>query len=69
MASPSFEETVFLIGDVDVQITGNKLPTKLQVLKVLFFHLRCLNRESSSLNEVIKEVLIFWSKAGIPTIR
>lgn len=60
-------ENIFLIGDVDSQIIGNKLPSKKQILKVLFFNMRRLNyslRESALL--VVKEVFIFWEKAGIP---
>lgn len=62
-------QKIFLIGDVDTQIIGNKLPSKLQVLKVLFFYLREMNqmtlRESAKL--VIKEVIIFWERARLPT--
>lgn len=70
MELPRLRQDIFLIGDVDIQIVGNKLPTKLQALKVLFFYLRCLKRDlSSSLSDVINEVLIFWNKAEIPTTR
>lgn len=61
------QENVYLIGDVNHQIVGNKLPNKKQVLKVLFFNMRRLNlslRESAIL--VVKKVIIFWDKAGIP---
>lgn len=64
-------QNIFLIGDIEFQIIGNKLPSKLQALKVLFFHLRDGNqmslRESATL--VVNEVLIFWQKAHLPTRR
>lgn len=59
---------IFLIGDIDTQIYGNKLPSQKQVLKVLFFNLRELKLmllESATL--AIKEVIIFWEKARLPT--
>lgn len=65
---PMLRQNIFLIGDVDTQIYGNKLPSKLQALKVLFFNLRSLHlslRESTIL--VAKEVAIFWDKARLPT--
>lgn len=58
---------IYLIGDDLNQIIGSKLPSNLQVLKVLFYNLRKVKlnlRESASL--VIKEVLVFWEKARIP---
>lgn len=63
----SLRENIFLIGDIDTQIYGNKLPSKLQVLRVLFFNLRHLKlalNDSSSL--VVKEVSVFWEKARLP---
>ena len=61
-------KNIYLIGDVDCQIIGNKLPSKKQVLKVLFFYMRKLNlnlRDSATL--VSKEVSVFWEKARIPS--
>lgn len=61
-------EIVYLIGNVEVQITGNKLPSKLQVLQVFFFHLRIRNlSRDDSIDVTIREVLLFWEKAQIPT--
>lgn len=60
-------DNIFLIGDGDSQIVGNKLPCKKQVLKVLFFNMRHLKRnlrDSASL--VTKEIFVFWEKAKIP---
>lgn len=65
---PSLRQNVYLIGDVDVQIYGNKLPSQMQVLKVLLYNLREVNltlRESAKL--VLREVKIFWNKARLPT--
>jgi len=50
------------------QITGSKLPSNCQVLRGLFYNMRQVklnNREAARLT--IKEVLIFWEKAKIPT--
>ena len=50
------------------QITGAKLPSNGQVLRVLFYNMRKVNlllRPSDNL--VIKEVEVFWEKPRIPT--
>ncbi|CAG17501.1 hypothetical protein CcBV_30.5 [Bracoviriform congregatae] len=63
-------QNIYLIGDVDTQIIGNKLPSKLQVLKIFFYHIRILKfklRESAEI--CIDEVKVFWQKAQIPTKR
>lgn len=57
---------IFLVGSSHYQIDGNKLPSNLQVIKVLFHNIRILNftlRESASL--VYEEINIFWKKAKI----
>lgn len=59
---------IYLIGDDSNQIIGSKLPSNVQVLKVLFYNLRKVKlqvRQSCSL--VLKETIIFWEKARIPT--
>lgn len=64
---PDLRKNVYLIGDVDTQIYGNKLPSKEQVLKVLFNNIReaKLNvRESAKL--IINEVKTFWERARLP---
>lgn len=61
-------DNVFLIGHMSHQITGSKLPSNCQVLRSLFYNMRQVklnNREAARLT--IKEVLIFWEKAKIPT--
>lgn len=65
---PTLREHIYLIGDVNTQICGNKLPSKLQVLQVLFHNIRHLKlslNDSAAL--VIDEVLVFWGKARLPT--
>lgn len=59
---------IYLIGNDANQIIGSKLPSNMQVLKVLFYNLRKVKlnvRESCSL--LIKETIVFWEKARIPT--
>ncbi|XP_050545363.1 uncharacterized protein LOC126907801 isoform X2 [Daktulosphaira vitifoliae] len=60
---------IYLIGNYSHEITGSKLPSNLQVLKTLFFNLRVvkLNVRQSALL-VLREVMIFWDKARIPTM-
>lgn len=64
----SGKENIFLIGDVNDQITGAKLPSNRQVLSVLFHNMRevKLNLAESAMIAV-KECEIFWEKARIPT--
>lgn len=62
------DRNVYLIGQYTSQIVGNKLPSKQQVLKLLFFNIRELHsntRDSASLT--MEEVYLFWRKAQIPT--
>lgn len=59
---------VFLVGPMDYQITGSKLPYKKNCLSILFYNLRIVKlnlQESAAL--VVDECLIFWKKARIPT--
>lgn len=64
----SNNKNVFLVGGVNHQITGTKLPSNRQVLAVLFFNIREVKLSvSESANLVIRECLIFWEKARIPT--
>lgn len=59
---------IFLVGNINHQITGAKLPSKRQVLEVLFYNIREVKLTvSESSNLVIRECLIFWEKARIPT--
>ncbi|CAH0396107.1 unnamed protein product [Bemisia tabaci] len=61
------ERNVYLLGNHSPVIEGSKLPSKKQVLRVLFFNLREVQlslRDSAHL--VVQEVIIFWNKARIP---
>jgi hypothetical protein len=59
---------VFLIGSVKSGLTGSKLPSIGDVLKVLFYNLRYrMMTSSQSIILVSDEVLLFWRKARIPT--
>lgn len=64
----NLRQNIYLIGNLDTQICGNKLPSMQQVLRVLFFNIREVKlsiRESAKL--VVNEVKIFWEKARLPT--
>lgn len=64
----SDQTKIYLIGDDANQIIGSKLPSNMQVFKVLFYNLRKVKlnvRQSCTL--VLKETIIFWKKARIPT--
>ncbi|KAJ8673763.1 hypothetical protein QAD02_005025 [Eretmocerus hayati] len=64
------EEDIYLIGFPSPQITSNKLPTNEQVLRVLMFNTRhCKLSLKDSIVLAIKEVAIFYEKAGIPMRR
>lgn len=62
------KKSVFLIGDVNHQITGSKLPSNGQVLTVLFYNIREVHLTvNESANLTIRECIIYWEKARIPT--
>lgn len=64
----SSKKSIFLIGDVKYQITGSKLPSNGQVLAVLFYNIREVNLTvNESANLTIRECIIYWEKARIPT--
>lgn len=68
MHSSRLREKIDFIGYCSHDITGSKLPSNRQVLRVLFFNLRVVKlnlRESARL--ALQEVKIFWEKARIPT--
>lgn len=58
---------IFLVGTINNQITGSKLPSKRNCLSVLYYNMRNvhLNLNSSALL-TIDECLIYWKKARIP---
>lgn len=64
----NLRETIYLLGHYSNEITGSKLPSNKQVSRVLFFNLRQVKlnlRESARLS--IRETLVFWEKARVPT--
>lgn len=64
----SSKKEIFLIGDVKHQIAGSKLPSNGQVLAVLFYNIREVNLSvNESANLTIRECIIYWEKARIPT--
>lgn len=64
----SDKPNIFLIGVPSHQINGAKLPSNRQVLAVLFYNIREVKLNvSESANLVIRECIIFWEKARIPT--
>ena len=61
-------ENIFLLGYINNQITGNKLPSNGDCLRVLFYNMRVINLNlNNSANLVADECLLFWKKARIPT--
>jgi len=57
-------QQIYLVGPMNNQITGSKLPSKGDCLSVLFYNMRLVNlnlHESSRL--VIDECSFFWKKA------
>lgn len=60
-------QLIFLVGVMKNQITGSKLPSKRDILSVLFYNMRIVKltlHDSASL--VFDECQIFWIKARIP---
>lgn len=64
----SDKQNIFLVGSPSYQINGAKLPSNRQVLSVLFYNIREVKLTvSESANLVIRECIIYWEKARIPT--
>ncbi|GBM63821.1 hypothetical protein AVEN_262707-1 [Araneus ventricosus] len=62
------EHTAAANGDIKHQITGSKLPSNGQVLAVLFYNIREVNLTvNESANLAIRECIIFWEEARMPT--
>lgn len=63
----SVRHEIFLIGFCKPELTGSKLPSKEDCLKVLFYNTRIkkLNIEESA-RLVIKQCTSFWKRARIP---
>lgn len=63
-----FRKGIYLVGSMNSQIRTSKLPSKGDVLSVLFYNMRIVNLNLySSASLVIDEVDVFWKKARIPT--
>ncbi|KAL7289171.1 hypothetical protein TKK_0017114 [Trichogramma kaykai] len=57
---------IFLIKEISEHIVGDKLPSNLQVLQVLFYHVRHKKTPvKDSAKIVFKEIKTFWDKAGL----
>ncbi|GBM66523.1 hypothetical protein AVEN_246925-1 [Araneus ventricosus] len=64
----SSKKVIFLLGEIKHQITGSKLPSNGQVLEVLFYKIQEVNLTvNESANLAIRECIILWEKARIPT--
>lgn len=64
---PSLREELYLIGFSKHQLTGCKLPSKGDCLKVFFYNLKTTKLSvKDSARLVIKECSVFWEKARIP---
>lgn len=62
------QSVVWLIGSVAEKLTGSRLPSNREVLSVFFYNHKTLKktiRQSST--AVVRETLVFWNKARIPT--
>lgn len=61
-------EKLDLIGRISHQITGAKLPSNRQLLQVLFYNIRFVDRQlRGSAKLTISAALIYWQQARIPT--
>lgn len=64
------DSNLYLIGCIDHQILGAKLPSNRQVLSVYFYNTRVAKlNKSESATLVAEEVSIFYSKARIPVAK
>jgi len=60
-------KTLYLIGSMDNQILGSKLPTLSDCMKFLFFNMRIVKMNfSESAYLAIDECITFWKKSRIP---
>lgn len=63
-------QKIFIVGVMKNQILGSKLPSKKDVLSVLFFNMRMVKLTlKDSISLVIDECLIFWKKSSNPNSR
>lgn len=63
------KQDCYLLGTLTPKILGNKLPSKKQVLQLVFYKKsNSTVKESLVINNVYKEIKSFWDIAGIPTM-
>lgn len=68
MSSKILRQNIYLLGNFSTSLGGSKLPSKREVLRVLFFNLRVVKLDlRNSAKLVVEELSIFWEKARIPT--
>lgn len=60
------ETTMFLLGELTDNIKGNKLPTQLQVLSLLFAQTKNRINLEEAINITIRKVIKFWEYTNIP---
>lgn len=66
---PVLRSEIYLIGHQKKQLSGSKLPSKLDCLRVLFYNLRTKKLNvAKSARIVIRECSNFWERARIPVI-
>ena len=65
--SKSKKRTKWLIGSYSPEILGSKLPSKRNVLSVVFWNLENKKNLKEAADIVVAQVLKFWNKARIPT--
>ena len=59
---------IYLVGYPSHQITGSKLPSNGQVLKLIFYNMRHVGLNfKEAANLTLREITLFWAKAKIPT--
>ncbi|GBN65400.1 hypothetical protein AVEN_81554-1 [Araneus ventricosus] len=64
----SSKKVMFLIREIEHQITGSNLPSNGHDLAVLFYNIREVNLTvNERANLAIRECIIFWQKVRMPT--
>lgn len=59
---------IYLIGSCELSITGVKLPSKGQVLRVLMYNIRAVKLSvRGAARLAVREAIVFWEKARVPT--
>lgn len=67
MATTRSNTTVYLVHSTLTELTGSRLPTRGQALRLfLHLHLKLKHEKKLAAAKVIDEVLVFWARARIP---